>query len=186
MWLGMTVADGKVFVFGADRYAFWDKTKPVPSCGSFPPMLYELNPDDLAAGWLSHPFPGGDQAMGAGIATSGNHIFLAASPFWKFDLATAEWSKLPDSPVAQISGFTNANNAIFQHRYMILIGGCEITNYRKGDAPASRKQCYTGSPGWGSCGCGCGNKSSVQNVSAIRPGTCGVPVDDWSLPQTCE
>eukprot|EP01051_Picozoa_sp_SAG22_P001266 SAG22_NODE_48_length_24654_cov_4.406394_14_plen_223_part_00 len=58
-------------------------------------------------------------------------------------------------------------------------------------APAWRpgeRRCYTGSPGFGTCGCPCSKSSNgtqdVQNVSAIEPGTCGVPLDDSSLPMT--
>ena len=51
----MGTANNKVYVFGADRYAVtW--IKPTPACGKFPPTLYELDLNDLTAGWRSYPF----------------------------------------------------------------------------------------------------------------------------------
>lgn len=93
---------------------------------------------------------------------------------------------MADSPVRQLSGFANHNNAIFMQRYMLLVGGCEIHNWKKGTAPAGLQQCTVGSPGFGHCSCPCGKSSNgsldVENVSAIEPGKCGVPLNDSSLP----
>ena len=196
VFAGMTVANGHVFVFGADRYTITSKsskTKP-PVCGTFPPMLYELAPDDDTA-WVSHPFPGG--AVSGALATAGDHLFLitggAIAPQkpggnWKLDLRTKAWSRLADSPVRQISGFSNHNNAILHGRFMILVGGCEINNYKKDAAPRDRAQCYVGGAAFGQCSCPCGKSSNgsvdILNVSAIEPGTCGIPLTDSSLPMT--
>jgi hypothetical protein len=207
---GMTVANGSIFVFGADRYAFAKHTSPPPACGTVPPMLFELdtallrNPADeagaAAAGWITHAFPfehGTVSEIGGAMATAGNSIFLLdggnlesyeAGGNFRFDLITRAWSRLDGSPVHQLSAFHNSNNAILHDRYVILIGGCEIWNWKKGTAPKGREQCYTGSPGFGTCGCPCSKSSNgtkqgdIRNVSAIAPGTCGVPLNDSSLP----
>ena len=195
----MSVVNGHVFVFGADRYAFPKPPHPTPACGSFPPMLYELaDPNNLAAGWLSHSFPSGKAGrvsqVGGAMASSGTHLILigggneeeySTGGNWRFDLMTKKWDRLADSPVAQIFGFGGHNNAIFLNRYMLLVGGCEIWNWRKGAAPKDRAQCFTGSPGFGTCGCPCTTTTTTttnRNVSAIQAGTCGVPLNDSSLP----
>jgi hypothetical protein len=69
---------------------------------------------------------------------------------WKFDLTSKEWHRLAGTPVAQISSFHNSNNkGLLLNRYMLLVGGCEIWNWKKGSGPKDHSQCYTGSPGWG-------------------------------------
>eukprot|EP01048_Picozoa_sp_COSAG05_P018696 COSAG05_NODE_2782_length_2643_cov_1.910055_2_plen_459_part_00 len=192
---GMTIsADGHVFVFGVDRYTI-PKKPPIPACGKAPAALFELDPQKLDAGWISHHFPGA--SGGSAFATAGNQLFLMPGDpgdgkragVWRFDLATTSWHELPGSAVAQINGFANANNAIFHERYMLLVGGCEIWNYKIGSTPKGREKCVTGGSGFATCGCPChasssGNETVVTNVSAIEPGTCGVPVNDSSLPMT--
>ena len=203
VFAGMTVAaGGNVFVFGADRYATAGSAgHKGPACGSVAPMLYELDldgsggaPSGAAAGWTSYAYPG--SATNGALASTGKHIFLVSGggingdePIggnWKFELSTKAWSRLADSPVRQIAGFANHNNAIFNGRYMILVGGCEINNYKKGAAPKDGQQCTVGGTGFGTCSCPCKKSSNgtadVRNVSAIEPGKCGVPLGDGSLP----
>ena len=196
VFAAMTVAKGRVFVFGADRYATtWrSKTSP-PVCGTFPPALYELNPEDNST-WASHAFPGEFSVSSGALATSGDHLFFITGSTippgkpggnWKFSLTDKTWTRLADSPVRQLSSFSNHNNAIFQERYMILVGGCEINNYRnKSLVPSGKAQCYAGSPEFGECSCPCGKSSNssvdILNVSAMQPGTCGIQSHDSSLP----
>eukprot|EP01051_Picozoa_sp_SAG22_P001265 SAG22_NODE_48_length_24654_cov_4.406394_13_plen_381_part_00 len=149
---GMTLANGSIFVFGADRYAFAKHAAP-PACSTVPPMLFELDTRHPAAGWAAHAFPPGRGMVGeigGAMATAGNGIFLLdggnletfeAGGNYRFDLTMRAWSRLAGSPVHQLSSFHNSNNAVLHDRYVILIGGCEIWNWKRGEAPQGRERC---------------------------------------------
>eukprot|EP01047_Picozoa_sp_COSAG01_P038110 COSAG01_NODE_3072_length_6637_cov_10.406087_5_plen_173_part_00 len=167
-------------------------------------MLFELDTRHSGAGWRTHAFParrlmtGGPvppPEVGGAMARAGGSLFLIdggdlesyeTGGNWRFELESRRWFRLAGSSVRQLSGFHNHNNAIFQGRYMILIGGCQVWNWLKGKAPQGREQCYIGSPGFGTCGCPCSKSSNgtldIRNVSCIMPGTCGVPRNDSSIP----
>jgi len=141
--IAMTVVDTRIYAFGGADYnaeAFYSETDRTGQIQRLGARLLCLETQDLAAGWREMPeCPGTPRWVNSFAAVGGrlyviggasgnvqrdgtNYGYCSVVDNWRFDPATASWTRLFDLPVSS-GNFPRSSQAVFKDHYIVLPGG---------------------------------------------------------------
>lgn len=141
--IAMTVVGTKIYAFGGSDYnaeAFFSETDRTGQIQRLGARLLCLETQDLAAGWRELPqCPGTPRWVNSFAAVGGrlyviggasgnvqrdgtNYGYCSVVDNWRFDPATASWTRLVDLPVSS-GNFVRSSQSVYRDRYIVLPGG---------------------------------------------------------------